>query len=157
MGHLEERVILDTMDDLGGPQGSYPEGFMSLSLFLAEICKLVVLVKNMRYRQTTYSHQTSDIHCRSLIQIVFLAVENTICPKNLVMSKSPLFPFPLQSCIIVELHQEEGFYPFFQIILNRLKSACIREFPPSVINLYFPPGLDTISLQAFSNTRISEP
>ena len=38
-------VILDTMDDLGGPQGSYPEGFVSVSLFLAEIYKLVVLVK----------------------------------------------------------------------------------------------------------------
>ena len=37
MGDLEDRVILDTMDDLGGPQGSYPEGFVSLSLFLAEI------------------------------------------------------------------------------------------------------------------------
>ena len=34
---MEDRVILDTMDDLGGTQGSYPEGFMSLSLFLAEI------------------------------------------------------------------------------------------------------------------------
>ena len=43
-GDLEDRVILDTMDDLGGPQGSYPEGFVSLSLFLAEIYKLVVLV-----------------------------------------------------------------------------------------------------------------
>ena len=37
MGDVEERVILDTMDDLGGPQGSYPEGFMSLALFLTEI------------------------------------------------------------------------------------------------------------------------
>ena len=37
MGHLEERVILDNMDDLRRRQGSYPEGFMSLSLFLAEI------------------------------------------------------------------------------------------------------------------------
>ena len=36
-GDLEDRVILDTMDDLGGPQGSYPEGFVALSLFLAEI------------------------------------------------------------------------------------------------------------------------
>ena len=44
-GDLEDRVILDTMDDLGGPQGSYPEGFVSLSLFLAEIYKFVVLVK----------------------------------------------------------------------------------------------------------------
>ena len=34
---MEDRVILDTMNDLGGPQGSYPEGFVSLSLFLAEI------------------------------------------------------------------------------------------------------------------------
>ena len=34
---LEDRVILDTMEDLGGPQGSYSEGFVSLSLFLAEI------------------------------------------------------------------------------------------------------------------------
>ena len=42
---MEDRVILDTMDDLGGPQGSYPEGFVSLSLFLAEIYKFVVLVK----------------------------------------------------------------------------------------------------------------
>ena len=37
MGDLEDRVILDNMDDLGRPQGSYPEGFVSLSLFLAEI------------------------------------------------------------------------------------------------------------------------
>ena len=36
-GDMEDRVILDTMNDLGGPQGSYPEGFVSLSLFLAEI------------------------------------------------------------------------------------------------------------------------
>ena len=58
-GDLEDRVILDTMDDLGGPQGSYPEGFVSLSLFLAEIYKFVVLVKKrdiqtdiQTYRQT---------------------------------------------------------------------------------------------------------
>ena len=50
---LEDRVILDTMDDLGGPQGSYPEGFMSLSLFLTEIYKLVVFGKNMTDRQNT--------------------------------------------------------------------------------------------------------
>ena len=51
---LEDRVILDTMDDLGGPQGSYPEGFVSLSLFLAEIYKLVVLVKKRDIRQTSW-------------------------------------------------------------------------------------------------------
>ena len=50
-GDLEDRVILDTMDDLGGPQGSYPEGFMSLSLFLTEIYKLVVFGKK-RHGQT---------------------------------------------------------------------------------------------------------
>jgi hypothetical protein len=45
-GELKDRVIIDTMDDLGGAQGSYPEGgFVSLSLFLAEIYKFVVLVK----------------------------------------------------------------------------------------------------------------
>ena len=37
MGDLEDRVILDDMDDLGRPQGSYPESLVSLSLFLAEI------------------------------------------------------------------------------------------------------------------------
>ena len=37
IGDLEERVILDDMDDLGRPQGSYPESFVLLSLFLAEI------------------------------------------------------------------------------------------------------------------------
>ena len=37
MQDLEDRVILDTMDDLGGLQGSYPEGFVSLSLFLADL------------------------------------------------------------------------------------------------------------------------
>ena len=58
-GELEDRVILDTMDDLGGLQGSYPEGFVSLSLFLAEIYNLVVLVKKC-YRQTY-------IHWRNLI------------------------------------------------------------------------------------------
>ena len=51
-GHLEDRVILDTMDDLGGPQGSYPEGFVSLSLFLAEIYKFVVLVKKRDIHDT---------------------------------------------------------------------------------------------------------
>ena len=54
MGHLEDRVILDDMDDLGRPQGSYPEGFVSLSLFLAEIYKLVVLVK--KHDIHTYIH-----------------------------------------------------------------------------------------------------
>ena len=44
-GDMEDRVILDNMDDLGGPKRSYPEGFLSLSLFLVEIYKLVVLVK----------------------------------------------------------------------------------------------------------------
>ena len=62
-GDLEGRVILDTMDVLGGPQGSYPEGFVSLSLFLAEIYKLVVLVKNL----TSDRHVTYMIHCRNLI------------------------------------------------------------------------------------------
>ena len=36
-GDMEDRVILDDMDDLGRPQVSYPEGFVSLSLFLVEI------------------------------------------------------------------------------------------------------------------------
>ena len=36
MGDLEDRVIRDDMDDLGRPQGSYHEGFVSLYLFLAE-------------------------------------------------------------------------------------------------------------------------
>ena len=36
-GDLEDRAILDTTDHLEGPQGRYPESFMSLSLFLAEI------------------------------------------------------------------------------------------------------------------------
>ena len=53
-GDLEDRVILDTMDDLWGPQGSYPEGFVSLSLFLAEIYKFVVLVKKRDRHQTSY-------------------------------------------------------------------------------------------------------
>ena len=46
------------MDDLGGPQGSYPEGFVSLSLFFADIYKLAVLVKK-RDTQTDI-HDTSD-------------------------------------------------------------------------------------------------
>ena len=36
-GDLEERVIFDVMDVFGRPQGFYPESFVSLSLFLAEI------------------------------------------------------------------------------------------------------------------------
>ena len=36
-GDLEDRVILDTMDNLGGSQGSYLEDSVSLSLFLKEI------------------------------------------------------------------------------------------------------------------------
>ena len=61
MGDLEDRFILDTMDDLGTPQGSYPEGFLSLSLFLAEILIFVVLVKKRDIQHT------SDIHWRNLI------------------------------------------------------------------------------------------
>ena len=62
-GDLEDRVILDIMDDLGGPKGirSYPEGFVSLSLFLAEIYKFVVLAKKR------YIHTADNIHCRNLI------------------------------------------------------------------------------------------
>ena len=36
-GDLEDGVILEAMDDLGRVQGSCPEGFVELSLFLAEI------------------------------------------------------------------------------------------------------------------------
>ena len=35
--HLEGRVIHDILDDLGRTQGSYPESFVSISLFLAKI------------------------------------------------------------------------------------------------------------------------
>ena len=48
--------LLDPMENVGGPQRSYPEGFMSLSLFLAEIHKLVVLVK--KTLRTEYIRQT---------------------------------------------------------------------------------------------------
>ena len=58
---LEDRVILDTMDDLGGSQGSYPEGFVSLSLFLAEIYKFVVLVKKRHIRQHTLEKFNIDL------------------------------------------------------------------------------------------------
>ena len=50
MGDLEDGVILEVMDDLGKVQGSYPEGFVALSLFLAEIYKFVVLAKKKRDR-----------------------------------------------------------------------------------------------------------
>ena len=35
---LDKRVIHYDVDVLGRPQGSYPESFVPLSLFLAEIC-----------------------------------------------------------------------------------------------------------------------
>ena len=35
--HLEGRVIHDILDDLGKTKGSYPESFVSISLFLAKI------------------------------------------------------------------------------------------------------------------------
>ena len=50
MQDLEDRVILGTMDDLGGPQESYPEGLVSVSLFLADIYKLVVLVTSGNHK-----------------------------------------------------------------------------------------------------------
>ena len=37
MGDLEDRVILDHVDVLDRPKGSYLESFVSLSLFLAKI------------------------------------------------------------------------------------------------------------------------
>ena len=49
-GDMENRVTLDTINDLGGPPGSYPEGFVSLSLFLAGIYKLVVFVNKVQKR-----------------------------------------------------------------------------------------------------------
>ena len=58
---MEDRVILDTMDDLGGPQGSYPEGFVSLSLFFAEIYKFVILVKKRDIRQTDMIHSIQTL------------------------------------------------------------------------------------------------
>ena len=30
--HMEERVLFDVFDDIGGPQGSYPESLRFLSL-----------------------------------------------------------------------------------------------------------------------------
>ena len=36
-GYLEDWVIVDILNVLGRPQESYPESFMSISLFLAEI------------------------------------------------------------------------------------------------------------------------
>ena len=36
-GSLEDRVILDVMDVLGRPQGSYPESFVLISLL--EVCQ----------------------------------------------------------------------------------------------------------------------
>ena len=36
MGHLEDRVILDNMDDLGRPQESYSESLESIYFYLAE-------------------------------------------------------------------------------------------------------------------------
>ena len=61
-GGMEDRVILETMDQLGGPQGSYPEGFMSLSLFLAEIYKFVVLVKKRDRHTDRHTHTHTDRH-----------------------------------------------------------------------------------------------
>ena len=36
-GNLEDRVILDAMDVLGRPQGTYPESFVLISLL--EVCQ----------------------------------------------------------------------------------------------------------------------
>ena len=36
-GHLDDRVILDVMDILGRPQGSYPESFVLISLL--DVCQ----------------------------------------------------------------------------------------------------------------------
>ena len=61
-GDLEDGVILEAMDDLGIVQGSYPEGFVALSLLLAEIYKFDVLMKNV-----TDMIQTEYIHYSNLI------------------------------------------------------------------------------------------
>ena len=37
MGDMDDRVIQDVLDVLGRPKGSYPESFVTLSSFLAEI------------------------------------------------------------------------------------------------------------------------
>ena len=56
---LEDGVVLEVMDDLGRVQGSCPEGFVALSLFLAEIYKFVVLVEK-RDRQKTEDRRHTD-------------------------------------------------------------------------------------------------
>ena len=55
---LDDRVILEVMDDLGKVQGTYPDGFVALSLFLAEIYKFVFLVKkhDIHTHTQTYTH-----------------------------------------------------------------------------------------------------
>ena len=56
IGDLEDRVILGNMDDLGRPQGSNPESFVSLSLFLAEIQGFVYMLKKRSTQQTDNRH-----------------------------------------------------------------------------------------------------
>ena len=49
---MEDRVILGVMDDLGRPQGSYPESFVSISSFLAELKVYVTFVGKRDIHQT---------------------------------------------------------------------------------------------------------
>ena len=58
MGDIEDRDMIDDMEDLGRPQGSYPEGFVSLSLFLAEIKICCFGKKKVTTDRHTYIRQT---------------------------------------------------------------------------------------------------
>ena len=63
-GDLEDEAILEVMDDLKRVQGSCPEGFVELSLFLAEILKIVDFGKNLTDGRT---HRRTDGHYSNLI------------------------------------------------------------------------------------------
>ena len=47
---MEDRVIHDSMDVLGRPQGSYPESFVSLSFFLLRYVRFRVEEERRRSR-----------------------------------------------------------------------------------------------------------
>ena len=61
---LEDRVILDTMDHLGGPHGSYTESFVIIFIFGWDIRVCYIGNKNVTDRQTNKPAKTTQIYMR---------------------------------------------------------------------------------------------
>ena len=59
-GDLEDGVILDVLDHLGRPPGTYPESFVKILLYLAEILRCVMFVTKT-WQTDRHTHRQTQL------------------------------------------------------------------------------------------------